>query len=58
MIGRPADNEWNYRVPAQHLDFGHDAQVHMLDKIFKALSVPGRIEYGLIARISSGCFYF
>jgi hypothetical protein len=56
MLGRPADNDWNYRIPARHTDFGHDVERHMLDKIFAALSVPGRLPYRLISRIARGIF--
>jgi hypothetical protein len=40
------------------MDFGYDVERHMLDKVFEDLSVPGRLSYGLMARMARGHFYF
>jgi hypothetical protein len=58
MIGRPADNPWNYEIPRQHMDFGRDVQAHLLDKVFESLSPKGRLEYGLMPKIAGGSFCF
>jgi hypothetical protein len=58
MIGRPADNPWNYEIRRQHTDFARDVAGHMLDKVFESLSADGRLEYGLLSRMSNGSFLF